>query len=777
MSNKRRIGTLGRIAAMCAVLVMTLVTMVVSRPMGVLAENGVEPVAVGDNSWQIVDEGGENSDSYVRVSKTITQTGEENLFNVHLRIDKKPDAIDEFFAGFLTAVNSDQGVGVGGTAKWNGTDTSSGLTWFQIQVYSSENEFDGQPSESRVISAAALSGDIKTLLMMPEGSVKGDYGLVLWTGGNQAGSYGGNGTEADPYIVKVSTSWEGFEELFGTTTTSVRLDNVTDPMGECIEYVAGSAQTNNGAVSGENDLTWNIGDESEGIERDGWMVGVAELDYRIRLVNFETGGFPTEDAVKTYATNGTTTLEYTVNTSSSTGAGSGEPGSIEFKIPVVRGLLYDLVAQKTDDAEKALSGATFNVYKDGVSEPVQTVTTGEDGQIVFKNLLWGTYTVKEISAPEGYELATDEWNVTLCYTTNPADVVNSTVEPNNAMAVKSSAFVNPLQSITVPLTLNEVKTVKNGSADAGDFSFTVTAGSQEAAELAGLDKLTGGTYDSDSLTYTFTNGVELQADIQQEVRHANGITFSADNVGEIYTYTYAEVKGNDPSYVYDTTQWKIEFIVGRTAGDTGQLMVTYNLYKGNSAEPEQTGTFTPSNMTEKTATVSFTNTFVPLGLNVKKVVKNADGTESPLKGAKFVLTEAADSQAPASDIFTDSAMETALAGALEVGDDSTVKFYNLQPGKTYYIVETYAPAGYQISGPYKIVVDQDGNGATFYRDINDETGTHIVAADRMLSLAFEDALAPVIPSTGGIGNLPLYVAGTVTVAGSIVVARRPRNER
>lgn len=57
-----------------------------------------------------------------------------------------------------------------------------------------------------------------------------------------------------------------------------------------------------------------------------------------------------------------------------------------------------------DAPAQTLSGALFQLY-DSNGSPVGTpVATGEDGTAVFKGLSYGTYTVKEVKAPQGYLL-------------------------------------------------------------------------------------------------------------------------------------------------------------------------------------------------------------------------------------------------------------------------------------------------------------------------------------------------------------------------------------
>ncbi|WP_438285282.1 SpaA isopeptide-forming pilin-related protein, partial [Bacillus cereus] len=62
--------------------------------------------------------------------------------------------------------------------------------------------------------------------------------------------------------------------------------------------------------------------------------------------------------------------------------------------------LGSLQVKKVGDNNEALKGAVFEVFNAN-NEFVGTITTGEDGTAALSNLAIGTYTVKEVKAPEG----------------------------------------------------------------------------------------------------------------------------------------------------------------------------------------------------------------------------------------------------------------------------------------------------------------------------------------------------------------------------------------
>ena len=105
---------------------------------------------------------------------------------------------------------------------------------------------------------------------------------------------------------------------------------------------------------------------------------------------------------------------------------------INFEIPQVVGLKYELKLKKVDstDEKKTLAGAMFGLYKDtdctvpATNELGRAITVISDanGIIDFQNLPWGTYYVKETMPPAGYEASETSARMyyTLCYTTVPS---------------------------------------------------------------------------------------------------------------------------------------------------------------------------------------------------------------------------------------------------------------------------------------------------------------------------------------------------------------------
>lgn len=587
------------------------------------------------NSWQIVkcasdadcqtndvtdgqnNATGEADTEYVRLRKWVEQTGVENRFTVHLQIDKRADSVIEALNGDLYYDNSNN-LPVGGYGTLNGQVTGTlEPAYFLLRIFDQYNNVVGE----QLRSIADTKGGIKNLALFPKGSNPTvDNGLFIWRRGDSSNK--ASHDPNNPTVVNIYMSWDGFGEVFGTTRVSVDLSpeslpegvsaSVTDVMGEYIRYEEGSAKDLNAEESGSvisfsgSTLSWTPQEKSDVTAGDdGWLNNVAELQYTVELdvtgQGFVSGGLPethkTPDDNARYVVNDRAKLHYTVTTTKttgSTGTSDPKPGTADFPQPIVRGLLYDIVATKTDGSNM-LDGATFGLYdadgdtavgKDGseVTEdnPQYTVTSGQDGmssgQIVFTGLPWGTYTVKEISAPEGYDPTDEQWTVTVCYTNNPSNLEDSTVDENldtgnHAMVTKAGSFVN--KKSTVSATIKVAKSLGGRTGEQGsEFTFTLTP--KDAGTPMPVDE-SGNRMESMTVTIDMNGKREGEALF-------TGLSIPAGKVGD-YTYTVTEDKGSVLGVVYS----KAVYTVTVHADKQGNLTYTYTRTTddaGNEGEPQ-----------------------------------------------------------------------------------------------------------------------------------------------------------------------------------------------
>ena len=97
---------------------------------------------------------------------------------------------------------------------------------------------------------------------------------------------------------------------------------------------------------------------------------------------------------------------------------------------------------KLDNHNKAVNGATFALYQDGVEK--YTVTSTESGLVSFNSVKEGTYTLKEVSAPDGYEISNTEVEVTV----DKDGVVTFKIgEKNNELEDLDNLYVNNISRV------------------------------------------------------------------------------------------------------------------------------------------------------------------------------------------------------------------------------------------------------------------------------------------------------------------------------------------
>lgn len=384
-----------------------------------------------------------------------------------------------------------------------------------------------------------------------------------------------------------------------------------------------------------------------------------------------------------------------------------------------------------------------------------------------------TYTVVETSG-------NGAWTPSYAYSVADGTSGDQGVTLTGTAAQSATATVTNTPTVT-PLTLQNIlhvtKTMHGHALEEGMFDFTVTAVDDVSEAFAGF---TNGN------TLTVQNGAAAMG-VPYTVHTGNQLTFDYDDLGVTYAYEYRESPTLHDGHTldgvtFDNTQYRVE-LTAQKVGDSSDIQVLVNVYtrEGNTGDwgnPTRY-TVTNDNMSTTDINIAFENTYTPLGLTVKKVNQDGDA----LTGAKFTLrvdygdgtyNETNDKVA---DYVHDNVGMTGdmLTGVgIEVGNDSTVSFYGLKAGETYWIVETYAPTGYQIPEPYKLVVSHDGTKATFFGSDGKQIGEPKDFVDRMVSINFMDRGLDPIPETGGIGNVPLYVGGILAVACSVVISRRGR---
>ena len=94
---------------------------------------------------------------------------------------------------------------------------------------------------------------------------------------------------------------------------------------------------------------------------------------------------------------------------------------------VIRDELNKIMMRKTKQNGEALAGAVFGLF-DGEGTKVQEATSDADGSVVFQQIPYGRYAIRELSAPYGYHPSAKTWEVTVDGTyQNPIGLLDTVV--------------------------------------------------------------------------------------------------------------------------------------------------------------------------------------------------------------------------------------------------------------------------------------------------------------------------------------------------------------
>ncbi len=220
------------------------------------------------------------------------------------------------------------------------------------------------------------------------------------------------------------------------------------------------------------------------------------------------------------------------------------------------GYVYSVTLHKKDEVSGGpLAGAVFRVTRDRNGAVVGDFTTDSTGKVAIPNLLKDNYTIKEIKAPDGYQLTGKEIKV----------------KPENFNSSKSYSLdiSNKRQKVSATLQVNK--------------------------------KLVGRTLKDNEFEFTLT---DKQTNQTQKAKNVGGkVTFKSieyDKEG-VYQYKIEETGGStDPAIHYDSNIIYAKVTVGKDK--TGKLTIANITYEAGLPDGtfENRDTFTNLYISQKT---------------------------------------------------------------------------------------------------------------------------------------------------------------------------------
>lgn len=418
-----------------------------------------------------------------------------------------------------------------------------------------------------------------------------------------------------------------------------------------------------------DDATHEVSHQQIAFTTDGTGLDLAQLVHdgaTYSLVAGETYTVTEQTAPSGYEL--TDPFGFTVNAdgtisvaAGSSQAAAGEPGYvISGKDGAVVLTAHDkpieVVLAKTGSGA-ALPGATFELYQGASAAEgtlLDTVTTGDDGQVALTGLVGGqTYTLHEVAAPAGFELLGDA-----TFTVGTDGTVAFADGVAGYRVANADDGVATITADDTPIEAQLVKTDADGSPLAGAV-FTVE-----------------GTFAGD---YANEGSVELAATGADGIAR---IPSAALIAGE--TYTITEVTAPDGYELAGAVQF--------TVGADGALSIA----GATGADPVPgeggTGTYAAS-ADDGVAVITATDTPVELAIT------KTDGGEGLLPGAEFTATA----------VLEEGETGPAHTVTATTGDNGTAVLAGLIAGKTYVLSETKAPAGYELqTDTLRFAVQPDG---------------------------------------------------------------------
>lgn len=265
-------------------------------------------------------------------------------------------------------------------------------------------------------------------------------------------------------------------------------------------------------------------------------------------------------------------------------------------------------------------------------------------------------------------------------------------------------------------------------------------------------------YDTMSLglTYTGVTGVTL-----------NDNSVAADN------YTVVTEGLTDGGCTFEV-RFKQAFCDTLKAND--KIVISYSAVLNKDAVVAGEGNPNESKLTYGDEGKTETKPSVTKTFTWKMDVLKHNDKDAGLAGAKFVLSKNSDGSNLIALIHSgNNTYRVAAAGETEhviteITTDQTGKFtITGLDSDTYYLIETAAPAGYNVlKEPVKVTISDKGQLAVIENEISKD-----VAEVRVLNNAGAE-----LPSTGGIGTTVFYVLGGLLVVcvGVLLITKRRMNK-
>lgn len=471
---------------------------------------------------------------------------------------------------------------------------------------------------------------------------------------------------------------------------------------------------------------------------------VAYGNYTLREISAPDGYSKAADTAITAAE-----IKTEYNTAAAAGS-DGSTGIVEKKIVDLK-QNGSIKLSKKGEGGADLKGAVFTLY-DSNKIAVATKKTGTSGEITFNGLKYGTYYVKEVTAPTDYILDTTEYKVVVNSDTEVTTYVDADGNPKNLELINRKVN-NPIISIKLKKVSQSDTTKPVANAVFGIFrNDETTPIAQAVSDINGLVVFSRINLSDDGIntyvtpTHTFTikeisapTGYKVSTKkyplgTYEEIKNHDGGCY-LDN--EITAKTNAEIawyQDSETNATVTNEEIKGSIEITKRSSTTNALLEGAQFELLDSAK----NSFTPKKIatTDANGKASFSN--LPVGyyyireivaptgftvnatdvnvsiLNDTPVKKTIKDDPIELKVSKKAGTSATELSGATLEIYEKAAGTTGALIQRFTTDGNIVNIPNnlLKAGTTYVLREKEAPAGYAYAAEIEFTINTDGSITT-----------------------------------------------------------------
>ena len=426
-----------------------------------------------------------------------------------------------------------------------------------------------------------------------------------------------------------------------------------------------------------------------------------------------------------------------------------------------------VMLNKVDPSHNPLQDAQFKLQKKDTDDNYvdyyglgsNLFTTNSEGQIAIEGLPVGDYQFVETIAPTGYilDLTPRQFTITTNGTIKVEAgryVVDTGTVENLTVINQSTPTVDKFVK-TVSSTSDLAATIYEGSYDAKNA--TQTAGHIVLWDVKNSTPANIGSYTTYKFTETFPEEIDYIS--------VASVTLGEDTLNEDTDYTL--------TYDDDTRTLVVDFTINpggvlKNNLTSNELLVINIETKLNEKSLNKLGRAIYLNVTldydnGEGTSGSANPAVVPEvhtgGINIFKYTGTDMGTDMPLSGAEFqVFKTEAEAIALTNPIALISDDDLSTYTTATSATDGYASFKGLAYG-TYYIVETKAPAGYNLlKSPVEVTVNDTSHDSSEAIKIKNNSGFQL-------------------PKTGGIGTYIFTFGGLIIMLIALILAIKSKEKK